>query len=46
MVGKRRAYSQDGPRWRITVGAVDADPTKYRAQYRSTFERHGVFFES
>ncbi|CAG9532342.1 unnamed protein product [Cercopithifilaria johnstoni] len=43
MVGRRKAYGRYGPRWRITVGAVDADPTKFTAQYRAAFERHGCF---
>ncbi|VDM20424.1 unnamed protein product [Wuchereria bancrofti] len=41
MVGRRKAYGRYGARWRVTVGAVDGDPTKFTARYRATFERHG-----
>ncbi|OZC11466.1 ribosomal protein L3 [Onchocerca flexuosa] len=43
MVGRRKAYGRYGARWRITVGAVNGDPTKFTARYRATFERHGRF---
>lgn len=44
MVGRRKAYGRYGARWRVTVGAVDGDPTKFTARYRATFERHGRSF--
>ncbi|VDN07675.1 unnamed protein product [Thelazia callipaeda] len=42
IVGKRKAYGRYGPRWRIMIGAEDGDPSKYSAQYRAAFERHGI----
>lgn len=41
-VGKRKAFNRHGPMWRVTVGAGNADPTKYTLSYRKQFSRAGV----
>ncbi|KHJ93906.1 DNA-directed RNA polymerase II subunit RPB2 family protein [Oesophagostomum dentatum] len=39
IVGKRKAFNREGPLWKVTVGAVDADSEKFTGSYRKQFTR-------
>ncbi|KHN78688.1 F-box/SPRY domain-containing protein 1 [Toxocara canis] len=38
LVGKSKAFGIRGPMWKVTVGAVNADPSKFTRVYRNVFE--------
>uniref|UniRef100_A0A8R1ILK2 Large ribosomal subunit protein uL3m n=1 Tax=Caenorhabditis japonica TaxID=281687 RepID=A0A8R1ILK2_CAEJA len=42
VVGKRKAFNRDGPMWRVSVGAVNANPTGFTTAYRKQFVKAGV----
>lgn len=44
IVGKKKAFGIQGPMWKVTVGAVNADPSKFTHVYRDIFMRQGKQF--
>uniref|UniRef100_F1L8Z6 Large ribosomal subunit protein uL3m n=1 Tax=Ascaris suum TaxID=6253 RepID=F1L8Z6_ASCSU len=42
IVGKKKAFGIQGPMWKVTVGAVNADPSKFTHVYRDIFMRQGL----
>uniref|UniRef100_A0A915B6Y1 Large ribosomal subunit protein uL3m n=1 Tax=Parascaris univalens TaxID=6257 RepID=A0A915B6Y1_PARUN len=42
IVGKKKAFGIQGPMWKVTVGAVNADPSKFTRVYRDIFMRQGL----
>ncbi|CEF66253.1 39S ribosomal protein L3, mitochondrial [Strongyloides ratti] len=38
IVGKRKAFGRFGPMWKVTVGAINANPRKFTSQYRRMFD--------
>jgi len=42
LVGKRKAFNRRGARWRVTLGAIDINPTFLTPAYRQIFERANV----
>lgn len=43
-MGKRKAFGKYGPMWKITVGAVNANPLNFTSTYRAIFDRAGHYF--
>ncbi|CAI5445443.1 unnamed protein product [Caenorhabditis angaria] len=41
-IGKRKAFNRNGPMWKVTVGSINDDPTKYSVGYRRQFNRAGI----
>jgi len=42
LVGKQKAFTRRGPMWRVTVGAININPTFLTPEYRQIFERANV----
>ncbi|TKR68050.1 hypothetical protein L596_024096 [Steinernema carpocapsae] len=42
IVGKHKAFHMNGPMWKVTVGAVNANPKLLTANYRNMFERQNI----
>ncbi|CAD5221712.1 unnamed protein product [Bursaphelenchus xylophilus] len=41
-VGKRKAFGRFGPMWKVTVGAIDANPAFLSHPYRRMFDKVGI----
>uniref|UniRef100_A0A0K0G108 Large ribosomal subunit protein uL3m n=1 Tax=Strongyloides venezuelensis TaxID=75913 RepID=A0A0K0G108_STRVS len=42
IIGKRKAFNRYGPMWKVTVGAINADPRRFTTQYRRAFDSISV----